>query len=163
MNELNKSDTGSEVQIVIFKQGHEEYALSARYAGTVIKTPPITKMPQAPRYIKGMTSIDGRMVAIIDLEEKFNSKVRHSLVPDYTFMAENEEFKIGILVSEIPKVISVAAENIDESLSRINSTFNAVNYIRGIVRVDGRLVPLIDIFKVLDNDLITMFKRHTAA
>ena len=150
-------------QIIVFKQGEEDYALSIDQIKEVVLTPNITRMPQTPSYIKGVANIRGNIIAILDLEEKFGIKSSVTTKDDegsnFTLVIESEELKIGILVNEVPNTFSVATSEIEEAANVIHNSSMDQNYITGIVKIEDRLIILIDIFKVVnDVDIATTNK-----
>lgn len=70
---------------------------------------------------------------------------------------------MGLLVNEVPNTISVNASDLDESVGIIADANAEVNYIKGIIKTGERLIILIDIFKVVDQELTTNLKKATAA
>ena len=104
-------------QIIVFKQGDEEYALHIDQIKEVVITPSITRMPQTPTYIKGVANIRGNIIAILDLEEKFNLKRSQDQGTgnNYTLVVESDDLKMGLLVNDVPNTISVSAGDLDES------------------------------------------------
>lgn len=157
-----ETSTQRSLQIVVFKLGQEEYGLRIDQIKEVVLTPNITRMPQTPSYVKGVANIRGNVIAIFDLEDRFNlsrtettTKGKH-----YTLVVESEDIKMGLLVNEVPNTISVNAGDLDESVGIINDANAEVNYIKGIIKTGNRLIILIDIFKVVDQDL-GMIKKAT--
>ena len=152
------------LQIVVFKLGNEEYGLHIDQIKEVVITPNITRMPQTPSFVKGVANIRGNVIAIFDLEERFN--LTHSLPEQggkYTLVVESEDVKLGLLVNEVPNTVSVNASDLDESVGIINDANAETNYIKGIIKSGARLIILIDIFKVIDHDLTGSIKKATAA
>lgn len=146
----NESSKHSRTQLIVFKLGKEEYGLTIDQIKEVVLTPTITRMPQTPAYIKGVANIRGNIIAILDLEEKFGiaDKSGESVkVGNYTLVVASEEYKIGILVKEVPNTLSVSKADIDESVNIAHDEKQEGNYIRGIVKVNNRLIILIDIFQ----------------
>jgi purine-binding chemotaxis protein CheW len=152
-------------QIIVFKQGHEEYALSIDQIKEVVITPTITRMPQTLPYIKGVANIRGNIIAILDLEEKFNIKrpTDQHTGNHYTLVVESEDFKMGVLVREVPNTLTISAADFDESMNIITDVTSESNYVRGIIKVQGRLIILIDIFKVINQDVMAALRKNTAA
>jgi purine-binding chemotaxis protein CheW len=152
-------------QIIVFKQGNEEYALSIDQIKEVVITPTITRMPQTLPYIKGVANIRGNIIAILDLEEKFNIKrpADQHTGNHYTLVVESEDFKMGVLVREVPNTLTISAADFDESMNIITDVTSESNYVRGIVKVQGRLIILIDIFKVISQDVMAALRKNTAA
>jgi purine-binding chemotaxis protein CheW len=151
-------------QVIVFKQGNEEYALHIDQIKEVVITPSITYMPQTPSYIRGVANIRGNIIAIIDLEEKFNlgRTLGESTDRNYTLVVESNEFKMGILVREVPLTITVQPSEFDESVNIISDVNSNVNYIKGIIKREGKLIILIDIFNVMEAEITGSFKRTMA-
>jgi purine-binding chemotaxis protein CheW len=152
-------------QIIVFKQGDEEYALHIDQIKEVVITPNITRMPQTTSYVKGVANIRGNIIAILDLEEKFNLKRSNgqSTGNNYTLVVESEDFKMGILVREVPNTLTISPADFDESVSIVSDMNSEANYIKGIVKTGSRLIILIDIFKVIDQEVANNIKKTVAA
>jgi len=153
------------VQIIVFRQGDEEYALQIDQIKEVVITPPITRMPQTPAFIRGVANIRGNIIAIVDLEEKFGLRRSQEDAKAYhfTLVVESDEVKMGILVREVPNTLSVSAAEIDEAVHIIQDGQSESRYIRGIIKVNNRLIILIDIFKVMEGDALSAVKKTAAA
>jgi purine-binding chemotaxis protein CheW len=151
------------MQIVVFKLGEEEYALPIDHIKEVVITPTITRMPQTPAFLKGVANIRGNVIAILDLEEKFGLRKQASTAERtnlYTLVIESEEYKMGILVRDVPNTLSISSASIEDSVFAGDQQGDQL-YITGIVKVDKRLIIMIDIFKVInDKDSQQILKKH---
>ncbi|MDN5212709.1 chemotaxis protein CheW [Fulvivirgaceae bacterium BMA12] len=142
-------------QLIVFRLGEEEYGLYIDQIKEVVLTPNITKMPQTPGYVKGVANIRGNIIGIIDLEEKFGIKEattteQANRESNYTLVVESDEFKVGILVKEVPNTLSVNPADMEHSVNVVHDNSVNSDYIQGIVKLKGKLIILIDIFKVLN-------------
>lgn len=152
------------LQIVVFKLGNEEYGLHIDQIKEVVITPNITRMPQTPSYIKGVANIRGNVIAIFDLEERFNlARTIQNNGSKYTLVVESDEVKMGLLVTEVPNTVTVNASDLDESIGIINDAHAENNYIKGIIKTGKRLIILIDIFKVIDQEMSVAIKKASVA
>jgi purine-binding chemotaxis protein CheW len=152
------------LQIVVFKLGNEEYGLQIDQIKEVVITPNITKMPQTPSFIKGVANIRGNVIAIFDLEDRFNlTRTIQNQGSKYTLVVESEEVKMALLVNEVPNTVSVNTSDLDESVGIINDAHAETNYIKGIIKTGERLIILIDIFKVIDAEVSNSLKKGIAA
>jgi len=160
--EIEEDDQGT-LQIVVFKLGQEEYGLQIDQIKEVVITPNITEMPQTASYVKGVANIRGNVIAIFDLADRFNLNKEKSatLSSKYTLVIESEDLKLGILVDEVPNTVSVKKSDLDESVSIISDANTESNYIKGIIKTDERLIILIDVFKVVDQDSANEFFKST--
>lgn len=170
MSEIKKDSSGAQnarhFQIVVFKLGEEEYGLHIDHIKEVVITPVITRMPQTPSYIKGVANVRGNVIAILDLEEKFqlNRKDTSALTGNnFTLVIESEDYKMGVLVREVPNTLSISSEHIEQSVFVGSDRQREQSYISGIAKLDKRLIVMIDIFKVIsDPETQQIFNRQTA-
>jgi len=165
IKEPAQSETKHEnFQIIVFKQGDEEYALHIDQIKEVVITPHITRIPQAPSFIQGVTNIRGNIIAILDLEDMFDLKrtVTSEKSKNFTLVVQSEDLKMGIVVHEVPNTLSVSTKNFDDSVNIINDSKVNSNYIKGIIKSGERLIILIDIFKVIDHELLQSIKKGAA-
>lgn len=152
------------LQIVVFKLGNEEYGLHIDQIKEVVITPTITRMPQTPTYVKGVANIRGNVIAIFDLEERFRlARTAQNQTNKYTLVVESEDVKMGLLVSDVPNTVSVNSADLDETIGIINDASAETNYIKGIIKTGSRLIILIDIFKVIDQEMSNSIKKAGVA
>ena len=169
LNELKKQvasqqqeteDKGQHIQLIVFKQADEEYALPISQIKEVVLTPSVAKVPQTPPFIKGVANIRGNLIAIIDLEKKFGlSKANDNegINANYTLVIESEEFKVGVLVKEVPNTLSVSTNNIDNSSGIMQYSTLDENSIKGIVKVKDRMIILIDMIQMMQSEEMKNF------
>lgn len=165
-NQVSQQTTGvsqPKLQVVVFKLGNESYGLLIDQIKEVVLTPNITRMPQTPSYVKGVANIRGNVIAIFDLEDRFNLTRTIANGGKYTLVVESEDVKLGLLVNEVPNTVSVNASDLDEAVGIINDSSSESNYIRGIIKSGERLIILIDIFKVIDHEMNNTIKKATLA
>lgn len=145
---MDGTKAGATMQIVVFKLGQEEYALQIGQIKEVVQTPAITTMPQSPSYVRGVANIRGNIIAIVDLEERFGLRAKtegQQNDGNYTLVVASDELKMGVLVRDVPNTLAIGESAIDQSISNADEQ----SYIKGIVKLDKRLIILIDIFKTM--------------
>jgi purine-binding chemotaxis protein CheW len=153
---IQKNDLSERLQLIIFKLGSEEYAMNIDQIKEVVITPRIAKVPQTAQYLKGVANIRGNIIAIMDLEERFSLNSSNTLdtnkVSNYTLVVESEEFKVGILVKEVPNTLSIRTSDIDSSSDIIRYSALDERCIKGIVKSGDRMIIMIDVFELLSID-----------
>ena len=150
---------GERIQIIVFKLGQGEYAIPIDQIKEVVITPGIAKVPQTPSYVKGVSNIRGNVIAIMDLMEKFDLEdVRKGEKANYTLVIESDQFKIGILVREVPNTLTIYESDINNSSNIMQYSSLDDDHIRGIVNVNNRLIILVNILSMMEikevNELI---------
>jgi purine-binding chemotaxis protein CheW len=151
-------------QIVVFKLGQEEYGLNIDQIKEVVTTPTITRMPQTPAFVRGVANIRGNVIAILDLEEKFSLERSNNGYEgtNFTLVIESDYYKMGILVREVPNTLSISSASIEESVFTGDHQLDQ-SYITGIAKLEKRLIIMIDIFKVInDQEAQQLFKKSNA-
>ncbi len=145
--------------LIVFKLGEEFYAIKIEQVKEVTITPSITRMPRTPEFVKGVANVRGDIIAIIDLEKRFNIRpiaVSEVLNPNqtYTLVIEAKDYSIGIEVKEMPQSLNLAMSKIDRAPSFLQDTNIKENYIEGIAKVEGKLIIVLDMLKILSTDEI---------
>ena len=60
-----------ETQIVVFELGDERYGLDIATVFEIIRHQPITAVPQAPAFVRGVFNLRGRIIPVVDLRDRF--------------------------------------------------------------------------------------------
>ncbi|ELR69709.1 Positive regulator of CheA protein activity (CheW) [Fulvivirga imtechensis AK7] len=142
-------------QFVTFKLGTEDYAVSIEHVKEVTITPKISKMPKTPPFIKGVASVRGDLIAIVDLEERFDLKpalkIKDAPIADsFTIVIDADTYTIGFIVTEMPNTLVLSESQINRSADVIEKARLKNKFISGLGKTnDGDLVILLDILKVL--------------
>ena len=82
-----------EIQLVIFKLGSESYGVEIATVEGIIKMQAITRLPQAPPFIEGVTNLRGRIIPVIDLRKRLGiplTTLEDHPVIDLTFDGADE-------------------------------------------------------------------------
>lgn len=136
-----------EQQLVVFDLANEHYGLDISAVEGIIKMQAITKMPQAPSFVEGVTNLRGTVVPVIDLRKRFGLATLEHTKDTRIVVVYMEKTKIGMIVDGVSEVLRIPEESIEPTPPMV-STVNTA-FIRGIAKLDNRLVTLLDLSKVL--------------
>ena len=159
-----KKDIGLEpvIHLIVFKLGTEEYGIRIEQVKEVTITPEIARMPKTPSFIKGVANIRGDIIAIMDLEERFNIA---PVIPEgigsrntYTLALEAKDYTIGLIVRDVPQSLTIPVSKIDKAPSFIQDININENFIEGIGKHEGRLIIVLDILKILTSEELQQLK-----
>ncbi len=134
-------------QIVIFELGSEQFGVNIASVESIIKMQPITKMPQAPGFVEGVINLRGKVLPVIDLHKRFNMVEREADKSSRIIVVSIDQTGIGVIVDGVSEVLTVP-ENAIEATPPITTTVDST-FITGIAKLDGRLVILLDLDKIL--------------
>jgi purine-binding chemotaxis protein CheW len=150
---LKKNEVSERVQLIVFKLGNEDYGLPIDAIREVISTPRIARVPQTPDYVIGVANIRGNIITILDLEHKFglrttdNTKLQNH---NFTLVVKSENYKVGVLVKEVPTTLTINTSDIDNSASFMQYTVLDSSSITGVVKSGQRMIILIDIISLIE-------------
>lgn len=136
-----------EKQLVIFELGAENFGIDIASVEGINKMLEITKIPQAPSYMEGITNLRGSVLPVIDLQKRFGMDLQARTNETRIMVANVDGVKIGMVVSAVSEVLTIEDSIIEPPppmVSNINSEF-----IIGVAKIDKRLVILLDLAKVL--------------
>lgn len=144
--------TGKRIEYLALSLAGELYAVPIVSVAEIIKPPPITEVPRAPRDVRGVASVRGRLVTVVDLRRRFgvaeaplDRRTRILLVD-----AGNEE-QIGLVVDEVQQVWRLAPEEIEPAA--VLGGEQQAAHITGIGRPggpDGPVLVLLDLRPLLE-------------
>jgi purine-binding chemotaxis protein CheW len=146
-----------EEQLVIFELGNENYGLDISTVEGIIKIQEITKMPRAPEFVEGITNLRGMVVPVLDLRKRFGLPVDKNTRETRIVIVYIGKIKVGMIVDGVSEVIRVQEDAIEPTppmISSVNTTF-----IRGIAKVNNKLVTLLDLSKVLNLSEISVVSK----
>lgn len=123
------------MQVVVFNLGKEKFALETRLVYGIEKKMSITKVPNAPYYIKGLSNLRGTIISIIDLKNYL--KMKNSQEEENIIIVEIGDEKVGLLVDSVQEVVQITDEMIE------NLAVN-IGYIKGIINFGDYIVTLLD-------------------
>jgi purine-binding chemotaxis protein CheW len=141
------ADLGRRIEYLAFLLAGDTYAVQISFIAEILKPPPITEVPRAPREIIGVMSVRGRLVTVIDLRRRFRLAEQAADRKTRILLVETGEEQIGLLVDEVLQVYRLADSEI-EPAQVLGGDQPA--HIAGIGRPEGALLILIDLKPILE-------------
>lgn len=137
-----------ENKYVIFKLAEEYYGLSIDNVISIEKPSQITRIPNAPSYIKGVINLRGEVIPVIDLRNKLGMETRDLDRSSRIIVVSSNEIFAGLIVDTSSEVLEIHKENIDKPPTNENEEY--IDYIKGIGKIKDRLIILLDLTKILE-------------
>jgi purine-binding chemotaxis protein CheW len=138
-------------QLVTFFLADEEYGLDVRLVQEIIRVGEVTLVPRAPHYVKGVLNLRGRVIPVVDLKRKLNlGEVDAESRLARIVVAKVRDRLIGLLVDGVSQVLKVPVSIIEPAPEEVVPV--DTNYIRGVAKMDKRLIILMELSKVLSLD-----------
>jgi len=151
VREERKAVEATEHLATFFLSG-EEYGVDVRLVQEIIRVSEITQVPRAPGFIKGVINLRGKVIPVLDLKRKLGlGEVSEAARPARIVVVKVRDRLVGLLVdgaSQVLKVPVASVEAAPEEVVEIDA-----NYLRGVAKLENRLIILLDLTKVLSLEL----------
>jgi len=142
----------------------ELYAVNVTKVLEVLEKQTITRVPNAPAYIKGIINFRGEVVPVFESRKKFNFPQRpdeHSYVIIVLDLShDNEVFRIGAVVDRVKDVISIDDKEI-KPVPPMSKEFNT-EFLEGIYKQGETFIMLLNVEKVFTGDELSAIKETNA-
>jgi purine-binding chemotaxis protein CheW len=137
--------------LVTFFLSGEEYGVDVRMVQEIIRVTEVTQVPRAPDFIKGVINLRGRIIPVIDLKKKLGLGEVEILRQTRVVVIRVRDRLIGLLVDGASQVLKVPVSTIEAAPEEVVEI--DANYIKGVAKLDKRLIILMDLQKILGMEL----------
>ena len=151
VREERKAVEATEHLATFFLSG-EEYGIDVRLVQEIIRVGEITQVPRAPGFIKGVINLRGRIIPVIDLKRKLGlGEVSEAARQSRIVVVKVRDRMVGLLVDGASQVLKVPVASIEAAPEEVVEI--DANYLRGVAKLENRLIILMDLNKVLALEL----------
>jgi purine-binding chemotaxis protein CheW len=138
----------SSMQFVGFRLADQLYAIRIEGIQEIVIPDNVTRMPQVPDYVEGVSNLRGTIIPIIDLRRLFDLEAKPKDDETRTIVVNVGARTIGCTVDAVTQVIKITPEMIQPAPDIVKS--DGAAYIAGFAKLDNGLVILLDINELLD-------------
>lgn len=130
-------------EMLLFKIGRRHFGINVFKIREVIRSPRVTVMPDSRPGVRGIAHLRDQTIPIIDLAEAIRS-TEHGDAGSVVITEYNRTVQ-GFLVDEVDRIVNVSWEDVLPPPQHIADR----GYVTAVTRVDGVLVQILDVEKVL--------------
>ncbi len=142
----NTQKQTEEIELLSFNLSGEEYAVMVENVREVLKTRDLTRVPNAPDYILGVTSLRGTMLPVMDLCSRLGLTQAERTDKARIIVVSPDEEDVGFVVDRVHSVIRVRPDAIKPAPEHVE---HGAEFLRGIVRVGDKLYIVLDLHKAV--------------
>ena len=140
----------AERQYVIFKLDKEEYGVDIMHVKEISEFKESTKVPSAPSFVDGIINYRGVITPIINLRRKFILSAKEVTTSTRIIIINLNNKQVGFLVDDASQVLTIDEKDIDPAPELITNIED--KYIDGIAKISERMVIILDLEKVLNEE-----------
>jgi len=147
-------------EFLSFKLGHEEYGIDILKVQEIRGYEAVTRIANAPEFIKGLINLRGIIVPIVDMRIKFN--LGEPVYNDFTvvIILNIGSRVVGMVVDSVSDVTTLLPEQIRPA-PEMGAALDT-KYLVGIGTVDERMLILVDIDKLMMSDDMVIIDKLAA-
>jgi len=148
-NHLHPADHGdsSEIQLVTFHIGEEEFGVNILVVNEIIRLVQITLVPNAPYFIEGVINLRGKVLPVVGLRKRFRMPEKPLDANSRIIVMELHQNVVGFLVDSVSQVLRIKKSTVEKPPAVVDGVGS--EYIEGVGKLDDRLLILLDLEALL--------------
>ncbi len=150
-----------DLHIVGFRIGKETFGVPIALVHEIVRVPEITAVPEAPSCVEGVINLRGRIISVVDLRKRFGEREIARNKKNRILVAEVEGKLVGLVVDAASEVLKIPAAEIDKPPQVYEE--NELNYVTGVGKLNGRLIILVDLSRILKPGELRRLDRFAEA
>ena len=153
-DEERKSGIIGTLQYLTFKLGDEVFALEVSQVREVLDITTITKVPNAPDFMRGVINVRGNVVPVVDLRSKFGLDQADRTLDTRIIVMElnidGDLTTLGALADSVQEVMDLESGQIEDP-PKIGSRWKT-EFIKGIGKQNDQFIIILDIDQIFSTD-----------
>jgi purine-binding chemotaxis protein CheW len=142
-----KHVAAAQIQFISFAIGDDQYGVDIMSVREIKGWSGISHLPRQPEYVRGVLNLRGVMVPIIDLRCRFGQGLTEATPIHVVIIVQVGSQLIGLLADRVLDIVSFEAAQI-QPVPKTAQT-SRIDFLSGLVTVDGALIALIDLSNLL--------------
>lgn len=139
------------MQYIGFTMNGNEYTIPILKVQEIVNLPHLTKLPQVPHYIEGVTNLRGRIIPIVNLKKMVG--LGGDSLGEKVIVVTSGRIIFGVLIDAITGVVTI-----EDSAIEPPSDFNTSDIVSGVAKVGEKLIVLLDTKKLIPLEDMSMFE-----
>jgi len=135
------------MQLVSFHLADETFGVEITKVREINLMCEITQVPQSPTYVKGLINLRSNVIPVVDLRALFGLPENELNSESRIMVLQVRSRIIGIIVDGVDEVLRISNKDIASPPPTVAGLEQ--DYLMGIVRLESKLLILLDIDKVL--------------
>lgn len=131
--------------LIVFTLDNWRYALPLPVVDRVVRMVAITPLPKAPDVVLGVVNIQGRVIPVINMRQRFHLPEREIALTDQLVVAHTARRPVALVADAVLDVIACPVQ----SLVAAGEVLPNIEYVEGVVKLADGLILIHDLDKFL--------------
>ncbi|WP_054259065.1 chemotaxis protein CheW [Propionispora sp. 2/2-37] len=141
-------------QLVAFRLGREEYAISISQVKEIVRYSGATKLPNTPAHMEGIINLRSNVIPVVNLAKRFDLPVEEVKAKQVVIL-ETAGLEVGVIVDEVTEVLMIEEENMEPAPMMEQQEA----FFRGIGKLGDRLMLILDLDVLFDREETEMLQN----
>jgi len=133
---------------IIFRLGHDSYAMPVTGISEILRQQLITRIPRASEHVLGVTSLRGLIIPVIDPGVLLKGGRHFALKSASKIVVLKADPLVGMMVSPDLNMISFDVDAIKPNPSHLDEL--SAEFLSGAMDIEGRFIPVLNLENVLN-------------
>lgn len=134
------------LELLLFRLGSDQlYGINVFKVKEVLQCPQLTEIPQRSAVVRGVAHIRGGTISVMDMNLATGHTPLENLESCFIIITEYNRSTQGFLVRAVERIVNMNWEDIHPPPKGSGKD----NYLTAVTEVDGKLVEIIDVEKIL--------------
>jgi purine-binding chemotaxis protein CheW len=140
------------MQLVGFTIGKEQFGVDILMVQEIIRSSPITSVPNSPDFIEGVINLRGNIIPVIELRKRLGLYRKETVLKDSWILILDIDGRVtGFIVDSVTKVLKIVESTIELPPEVVMAGL-ANRYIKGVCDIGSTLLILLDFNRILMAD-----------
>ncbi len=141
-----------EIELIAFKVSNEEYAVRLLEMQEIINYRKVTPVPRSPKYLKGVTFLRGKVLPVIDLNERLEIRGDGDERKKIIVLSTSKKEPVGAIVSSFIRVLRFAETDILQPPATLSE--REKRFIKGVVRIGDRFISVLNVEELVKMEAV---------
>ncbi|MGL5250565.1 MAG: chemotaxis protein, partial [Enterovibrio sp.] len=147
VNQRSQLAGQNRMELLTFRlMNKQKYGINVFKVREVLQCPKLTVLPKLHRVVKGVASIRGKTISIIDLSLAIGGEPINDAQNRFVVITEFNRSMQGFLVGSVDRIVNMRWDVILPPPPGMGD----VTYLTAVTQIDNELVELLDVEKILD-------------
>ena len=157
---VNITENSTRLEFLAFTLGQEEYGIDIQKVQELRGYETVTRIANAPEFVKGVVNLRGIIVPIVDMRIKFNLGTPTYDQFTVVIILNINGRIVGIVVDSVSDVIDLTPEQVKPA-PEMGTAFST-DHLIGLGTLDERMLILVDIDKLMSSAEMGLIEKMAA-
>ncbi|WP_102346924.1 chemotaxis protein CheW [Bacillus sp. Marseille-P3661] len=139
-----------DLKVIVFQLKDEEYGIPVQQVQSIERMQHVTRVPKVSKFVKGVMNLRGVVTPIIDLRKRFGIEDVNYSDSTRIIIVSVKDMEVGLIVDAANDVIDIPDGAIEPPPEVVGAI--EVEYLRGVAKLENRLLILLNLDKVLNGE-----------